>query len=409
MLGPIIKRTKYRAGVLYFFIVKNLRDKAAILGLFVKLLSGILMGLIYKYYYAGGDTFQYYTEASLIVSFIKAHPNQLIDIIFNTLQIDELAGQLAYTDHPRALFFTKMIVPFFVLTGGNYWILGLILSLLNFLAVFVFITELAKSFPHLRSEMVLAFYFLPTFVFWTSGLLKESIAIAALLVLFGTGLKITRSGKFSIFPDLMILLFSGYLLWQLKYFYAAVAFPILATWLGHRFLSRYTEKSRYIIPVFLVLGVVSISLMHHNLEFGHVLGVVHDNYQTGIEKSEGRAIQYFGFDGSWLSFLINSPVALFSGLYRPMPFEISGFFPLLVSLENSVVLLLMAMALWKAGFRLTIKNSALLLLIIYIMILAVFIAFSTPNFGTLSRFKVGYWPFFVFLILSYNKKSQAKA
>jgi hypothetical protein len=36
------------------------------------------------------------------------------------------------------------------------------------------------------------------------------------------------------------------------------------------------------------------------------------------------------------------------------------------------------------------------------MLLAIFLALSTPNFGTLSRYKIGFFPFLVFLTLYKN-------
>lgn len=36
---------------------------------------------------------------------------------------------------------------------------------------------------------------------------------------------------------------------------------------------------------------------------------------------------------------------------------------------------------------------------VYIVLLCVFITLSTPNFGTLSRYRVGFIPYFVFLLL----------
>jgi hypothetical protein len=39
-------------------------------------------------------------------------------------------------------------------------------------------------------------------------------------------------------------------------------------------------------------------------------------------------------------------------------------------------------------------------LMTYIFFLCIFIGLSTPNFGTLSRYRVGYEPYFVLLILA---------
>ena len=391
----------------YYFFKKNIRDPISILGLIVKLISGISLGLIYKYYYQGGDTFQYFYEAETLTNFIFQKPDRLIEVLFNTARIPELIEQLEYSDHPRALFFTKLILPFYLLSGANYWILSLFLSSLNFICLYYLVEELRKSFSALKRESALVFYFLPTFVFWTSGLLKESLAIGALSILIAVCLRTVRMQNFFSLKYWIIIVVSAFVLWELKYFYAGIAFPVAGGFILFSFMNSRRKVSVYLIPLFLVLGIIAISSLHYNLNFSHVADVIYQNYLTGVEKSGGKAITYFHFDGRFLGYILNIPIALFSGLYRPLPFESTGVLPLLAGIENLLVLILTIVGLWKSNLRLKLNDPAVLLTVIYVLSLAILLAFSTPNFGTLSRFKVGFWPFFVLLVLALNKKSQA--
>jgi hypothetical protein len=127
--------------------------------------------------------------------------------------------------------------------------------------------------------------------------------------------------------------------------------------------------------------------------------VIYENYQVGIKASDGSAIQYFNFDGSWQAYVLNFPIALFSGLFRPFIFEVSNPLQFIVAMENLAICILMIITLWKVKFRVSIRNIYGISAAIYVFSLAVLLAFATPNFGTLSRYKVGYWPFFVFLLL----------
>jgi hypothetical protein len=96
---------------------------------------------------------------------------------------------------------------------------------------------------------------------------------------------------------------------------------------------------------------------------------------------------------------MNLPLAMIFGLFRPVVFESANIMQLLVGLENTVVLVLFLMALWKSRKSIRVPGHHALAALIYVISLDVFLAFSTPNFGTLSRYKVGFWPFFVLFVL----------
>jgi hypothetical protein len=99
----------------------------------------------------------------------------------------------------------------------------------------------------------------------------------------------------------------------------------------------------------------------------------------------------------------NIPLAIFSGLYRPFFTEASTVLQFLSATENFLLLILTATALMRIKSVVNSKHRLLIFsLMIYIMVLCIFLALSTPNFGTLSRYRVGFLPFFVFLLVAEN-------
>ncbi|MCK5468808.1 MAG: hypothetical protein KAI99_09865, partial [Cyclobacteriaceae bacterium] len=94
------------------------------------------------------------------------------------------------------------------------------------------------------------------------------------------------------------------------------------------------------------------------------------------------------------------PLALFSGLFRPTIFDVSNPLQFIVALENLAVFILLIIVLLRSKFRISIKVPFVIATLIYVSSLAVLLAFASPNFGTLSRYKAGYWPFFVLLVLT---------
>lgn len=388
--------------IIYLFVRKNKKDAIVISALFLKIAAGILLGLLYKFHYKGGDTFFYYQEAGTITNYFLGHPGRIIQIFFATLEIPDLKDGIVFYDQPRALLFSKIISVFYLVTGGNYWIIGAFLSLINFICIHLLVSELNKGFKGIKKATVFAFYFLPTFVFWTSGLLKESLAIGALAVAVALVLRFIRTEEYGKFKDWLYLIISAILLWELKYYYAAIAIPMLAGILIFNIASKRKKVHPVLLFAVFFAGVLSFSNLTYNLDFSRILTVIYDNHQIGLASSGNDAIHYHTFDGSLNGFLLNLPLAFFSGLFRPSIFDASNPLQFLAAVENLMVFVFSIAALWKLRQKIFVKNTFVIATLMYVFSLCIFLAFAAPNFGTLSRYKVGYWPFFVLLVFIAN-------
>ena len=104
-----------------------------------------------------------------------------------------------------------------------------------------------------------------------------------------------------------------------------------------------------------------------------------------------------------MSVISNAPWALVSGLFRPFLWEADNVLKVTVSLENLFILLLCATSLVRIRELLRAQNSLITLsVIVYILLLCIFLALSTPNLGSLARYKVGFTPFLIFLVTYKN-------
>lgn len=393
------------AGLILNIIYYNRHEKIFVAALAAKIMAGFCLGILYKYYLGGGDTFQYFYEAKTIVGYLLEHPSAWYPLFFNTTEVVGLAGQVVYYDQPRALLFAKIISMFYLFSGGNYWIISAFLGLINLLCIRQLVRELNMSFPGYSSSFAIAFYFLPTFVFWTSGLLKEGLAIAALGILVMVALRYIRTRLFVGWYWLLAALVCLVVLWQLKYYYAALVVPVLGSLTVFFMIKKKKGMSPVVLVVIFAGGILVASSLHYNLSLTRVLEVVYENHEKAISKPGQSAIRYPRFDGSLAGFLFNMPLALFSGLFRPMFFEVKNVFQAMAMAENLMVLLALLWGMWKSKMRLPLQNPFVLATLIYVTSLAVLLAFAAPNLGTLSRYKVAYWPFFVVLVAMLCKKN----
>jgi hypothetical protein len=370
--------------------------------LFLKVLAGIGLGLLYRYYYAGGDTFYFYSEATELVNLFHSNTLEYIQFLFRHPEVDSSEeGSL------RTTFLVKVISFFGIFTGSNYWITSLWFSFISFLASFHLFKVVTKHFNKSEIAASLAFLFLPSIIFWSSGIIKESLGLAALFVTAAYYLKIMKGEKWTVYGFLMVL-FCLWIVWNLKYYWLAVFLPVVLTSLVCHYGFLYFKiSSGYKLISWLALFLLltfGISLTRPNFYLDRILGVIAENYSAFESISDKSSlIEYYNLSANWQSILLNSPGALFSGLFRPFLWEADNLLKIIISVENLLILVLWFASLNRLKTFLVAPHKLLTLsVIVYTILLCIFLALSTPNFGSLSRYKVGFLPFFVFLISYQN-------
>jgi hypothetical protein len=376
--------------------------------LFFKLGAGIVLGLMYRYYYQGGDTYIFFRDAKQLSGLFRSDAMAYIQFLWSGNESHAIWASLSEIQ-PRSLFFTKIISVITVLTFDNYWITGLYLSFTSFLASWYFVKKILILFPDAKSAASFSVLFFPTVVFWSSGMIKESLAVAALFFLAGLFLTFMNKARPNV-VEWVLLPVSLWMLWTLKYYWAAVFFPAFAsTLIVYKGILPNMNPGKwivlYLVWTFLFLVICSGAMVvHPNFYPEYFLQVIVDNNDAVNSLSDPQNLIHFSdLQPTWKSLLLNSPWALFSGLVRPFLFEGGNVVKLLYAAENSIVLILLLSSLWHVRRMVTSPFGILAFAVImYAAILCIFLALSTPNFGTLARYRVGFLPFLIFLLTYRN-------
>jgi hypothetical protein len=372
----------------------------------VKIFSGFLIGWIYLYYYQGGDTFQYFEDGVHLSKLALSQFGDYLRFLWNG-DYPPILQSLHYSDE-RAIFFDKLTSVINIITDDNYWLTACWCSIVSFSASWYLVKVCIRHFPEYTVAAIVAFLFFPTVVFWTSGLMKESIACAALFFLSALFLQTWFRSSLNIWQILLTMI-SLWLLWQLKYYYAAIFVPTILSCAIVRALLRYNairhsrllQTAIWLIVFFGLLSIVSVA--HPNFSYREFFQVIVANYEL-YNGTEGTSdIHYATLTPTLGSFMLNAPWALCSGLFRPFLWESHNLLQIGAAFENLFLVLLFVFCL-RNVFRM-FKNQHYPLFVacaVYIVILCILLALSTPNFGTLSRYRVGFLPYFVFIILLNN-------
>lgn len=362
--------------------------------IFLKVVAGIGFASIYYFYYGEGDTFIYLNESGNFGRYVINNPEF---IWFTPEHSADVSGcTLAVTDEPRVWFFARFTAPLTIFTHYNFWLNTIWFSLIVFLISLSALKRFANRYPTLTMSLVIVIFFWPSFLFWTSGYQREGIATSLLFwllsVVFG------RSKTNPVLEGFLVVI-SLYFLWELKYYYCALFVAVSVGYAIANFVQRKfkLEGAWSLITVFtgtMIFGAFIGSLVHPNLNISEIHHSIAENHANMILLDEHALLITFDrLSDHWLYLLLYAPKALLSSLLRPFIWEADSLVQLVVSIENIFVMLLLV---FGATGWLKFGRSGITLpfiaLVIFAVSLLVVLTFSSPNVGSLARYKVSCLP-----------------
>ena len=380
----------------------------------LKLAAGVGLGLVYTYHYTyGGDTFLYHREASAVADWARTQPLPYLRFLGSGSLPDAVtAAQVSTLSQPRALVMVKLVSGLHLLTGNSYWLSGVWLSLFSFWGMWGLAHRLAASFPGTRHAAAVGFLGFPSVVFWSAGILKETVAMGiigfagAWLLRYWPAARPGITWR-SIGRSLGLVVGLG-VLWQLKFYYCAVLVLCgAAAWLAHRTAGRLairTVAGQVLLFEAWVAGLAGAAFLLPGLSLDGLLAGLAGNHEAHLRAHlADAALVYEGLQPTLGSVGVHAPKALVVGLFRPFLWEAAGPLQAGVGLENGLLLAGSAGALVALLRGRTRVGSSVILLLAtlhYIVILAVLLPLAAPNFGEISRYKVAFLPFFGYVVLA---------
>jgi hypothetical protein len=371
--------------------------------LLLKLTAGLLLGYIYTNHYPDSDTVYFFTEGKVWAEYARA---DALDYLLRLWQDTEAP----FSGENRTLFMVKAVSLLAWATQHNYWLIAGYFSLTAFVCAWSLVTVIARYFPSMTTAAVIGFLLFPSAVFWSSGITKESLAMAGICLMSVFFIRVWVHNRITVYNAVSVII-ALWVAWSLKYFYVAVFLPVAFTILITRWFienrMRASARTAYRESVlFLVLFLVMlfvVTFIHPNFSPQRILEVIVESNAAFTEASGSTlCIQYSDLEPTLGRIAANLPWAVFSGLFRPFPWEAVNIFQVLASVENAVILMLFLLSIRQ--FKSFTESPDRLLVfgvLVYCFMLCAFLALSAPNFGTLVRYRVGFIPFLV-MLLSYR-------
>lgn len=379
----------------------------------VKIFGAIAVGLIYQFYYTSGDTFTYHTHGSrLIWEAFMDSPLEGIRIYFAHGTYGpglwEIADQIWFWRDPRSFFVIQMATIFDLFTFSTYSATAVLFSVVAFIGGWMLYLVFYKSHPHAHQVLAFCCLFVPSVVFWGSGLLKDTVTLAFAGMSTFCFYKILIEKRISI-GYLVLLVVSFYVIYSIKKYILISLVIGLIVWIASRF---YFQVRSYMLRILLVPIVLIVSLA---ITYVSISKITEDDarysleniaqtskitaydirYGWGARTGDGSGYSLGELDGSWQSMVLVAPGAVNVSLFRPYLWEANNPLMALSALESFITLLATILVLIQVrSYLFYYIRAEVIFCLVFALIFAFGVGASSYNFGTLSRYKIPLLPFY---------------
>lgn len=396
-------------------------------GLLLKLGGAIALGLIYHYYYPWGDTFSYFAGGQAWANAFTSDPATAIDFLLDPHDPVHAQRIKTFNQHPRAAFIFKgttelnmlRITGILALLGGKaYMPTAILFAFLSFTGTWALYRTFILINPNMKKGLAWACFFVPSVVFWGSGILKDTVTLGGIGWITYTVFRIFLKGDWR-FRNLLFLVIAVYVTLTLKGYILLAFFPAVTVWVFMTYRSRIPSAflKQLSTPLFLGIGVlagvlligrIGESLGRYNLENLQSTAEATQNWHLTANE-EGANYSLGNSDFSPSSIVRTIPAAVNVTLFRPYLWEATGGISYITALESLVLLLLTIYVFFQGILRkpsLLLQDPFVFFCLIFTIIFGTAVGFTSNNFGALARYKIPCIPFYTALLVTLYYKVQ---
>lgn len=400
-------------------------------GFWIKIFASILFILYYSYLTEGDSTVLYQLEGNNLYHLILNNSDNLKYIFhkgkdFDLSLVKAVENQGYFRDESNFMVI-RLDALFSFISFGSYAVINLFFACLAFSGLWKLYKFFYEQYPKMHKQFAISILYFPTLAFWSAGLLKDSLCIAALgwLTYSLYGLLYKRK---SLIKNVIIISISAYCLAILKMYIllAYVPFFILFIILKNTQGIKFKFLRYSFAPALIALSIFGFTqiLSTYNDELGAYAvedltsSITHLNQV--IEQRSGRedASSNFSlgatFDGTFSGLIKIAPIAVATTFFRPFIWEAHKISQLMAAMESLVLMFFTLYVIFKSGLftfiKLIIADPLIMYCFLFAVVFGLFVGASTLNFGTLVRYKIPCLPFYsISLFLIYEKVKVRKS
>lgn len=395
----------------------------------LKIFGAIFIGLIYQYYYGGGDTFEYFRQAQVINSSMNESFGKWFNLLLHIPASDNgeyytYISQMEWYKDPASYFVVSLTAFISIFTLNTYLPASVLFAFISFSGIWALFRTFASIFPHLLRPIAIATLFIPSVFVWGSGIFKDTVCIFGLGWLTYGVFRMMTKRDFR-FPVIALTTLSFLLIARVKLYILLAFIPALFLWIFFNYTQTIRNHAQRMLAKFLLTVVVAAGFLFFMQRFGNQLGkyslekVAHSSYETRWWLStvsameEGSSYDLGEFSPTIGGMLSKFPLAVNVTLFRPYVWEVRKVIVALSGIEALLFLFLTLKILVVIGplkaWHTISYEPTIQFCFVFSIIFAFAVGISSYNFGALSRYKIPCMPFYALgLILLYYKHKPLK-
>ena len=400
-------------------------------GLLAKFIGTFLFCGIYLFYYQGGDTINYYHG---IKTFYDLFWKDIGTFFRLMLEDDKYVYYIDFAEHQvgfppkymlkdsRTLMVIKITTFLSFPALGGFFSTSILLSYLTYRWIWRGFTFVLERYPEISKQLSWCFLYLPSIIFWGSGIMKDTFTYAASAYSLYAINEVFVKGKRNL-SKIVALSVAVYLIISIKAYIIFALLPGILIFLNFERIAKIksTVVKLIVLPFFTLLFFLIGQGFFLQLgdQFGKYSAdrileeaVIQQQDLTRTEAYGENVFDIGEFDATLTGVLSKAHLAISAALYRPFLWEVGSPTMVFSAIENTMLLLASLYFLIKVGpfkfFKNIFNDAYLIFCLSFTIILAFGIGLSTASFGALVRYKIPFLPYFssMFFILYATKRKR---
>ncbi len=379
-----------------------------------KIIGALALGVVYQFYYHGGDTFNYHTHGSRVIwdAFTES-PEAGLRLIFDPnvdsdLTLYRYSSRILFFHDPSSYFVIRITAFFDLFTFSSYAATAVLFAVVGFVGMWFLFLAFYEQYTHLHKWIAISTFFIPSVFFWGSGILKDTIILACLGAIAFTVKRIFLDRRIKI-GSILLLLISLVLTYHIKKYVLLCFLPAAFFWVfaGNLSQIKSTMLRIVLLPVIILIagfsGYFAVKKIGEDdpkyaldqLAKTSRVTAYDIGFYTGKDAGSGYSLG--DLDDSFAGMLRLAPQAINVSLFRPYLWEVKNPLMLLSAIESLIMLGITVYLLIKVNLRFfkILNNPNILFCMLFSVTFAFAVGVSTFNFGTLARYKIPLLPFYL--------------
>jgi hypothetical protein len=396
----------------------------------VKIIGAIALGVVYQFYYDGGDTYNFYRDGSIVWGVFTKDTLAWLEILVSPVE-NRSPHTYVYTQYiyfflvgdNSSFNLIRIIGLYSILTFNVYSSIAVLFALTSFSGIWAMYRVFYHMYPQLHKPLAYAVLFIPSVYFWGSGVVKDSICIGCLGWVF-YGFYFGLIARTKIIQNIFIAFLAGYVLYGIKSYILFSFVGGLTIWLFMQYRANIKNAGlrAILLPFALSIGVVAgyyailqltINNAKYQLENIAEVSRVSSEWLEYVSREQKGSTYSLGItDWTPQGILAKSPQALWLAIFQPHPWQARNPIMMLSAIESLFFLFLTIKLLFTVNIfkilNITTSQPIILLCLVFTFILGLGVAINSGNYGTMVRYRIPYQPFYLAMIYILRYYGQGK-